>query len=295
MTRLTKGFAVCICAGFSLTHTAFAETLLSPDGFRDALIENIESRGEGELCLARLENAGLKLGLNAGQCDYHAYTENAYVDYLGAPSRLGTILDDEADRLFSIMNTENDMSGFTDRLVVQLRPKDFVSDANKGADSVLAARRFAGDMYAVLMLDSPETLSVVYEDLLRTEGLSEDDAFALAAENTRLRMGDVISDDYGEVTRMYSQNGLISGQVWLPETCETSSADAVYFLYDYNGVLKVDESDMMGISKLLGYARHMIGEGSSLSETVVSCTSGEWRQLWPATHASLDGALAFPG
>lgn len=295
MTRLTKGFAACTLAGFTLMNTANADTLLSPDGFRDALIENIESRGESELCLARLENAGLKLGLSAGHCDYHAYTETAYVDYLGAPSQLGTILNAEADRLFSIMNAESDMSGFADRLVVQLRPKDFVHEANDGAERTLAARRFAGDMYAVLMLDSPETLSVVYEDTLSTQGLSEDHAFALAAENTRLRMGDVISDDYGAVTRMYSQNGLISGQVWLPETCASNSADAVYFLYDYNGVLKVDESDMMGISKLLSYARHMIGEGSSLSETVVSCTSGEWRQLWPATHASLNGALPFPG
>lgn len=265
---------------------------MSPDAFRDALMSELQSRDTGTQCLSRLENSGLKFGASQQACDYHAYTENAYVSYLASPSRLETILDVEADRLVSIMEQGADDSDFTSRLVVQLRPGEFVKNANSDETSPLAARKFAGDMHAVLMLDSPETLSVVYENTLERHGLTEDQAFNLAAANTRRRMGAVVSDDYGAVTRMYSENGLISGQVWLPETCSDTAQNAVYFLYDYNGVLKVSEDNPLGISKLLGYARNMTGEGSSLSETVVSCRDGQWTQLWPATHAALDAPRA---
>lgn len=280
----------------SLAGVAQADVHLPPDGFRDALIEKLAGAHDEAFCASRLENAGVKFGLSQNACHFETYTQSAYVSYLSEPSRLETILSAEADRLSEILKAGDNGSDLDARLVVQLRPKSFVQSANEGATSPLAARRFAGDLYAVLMLDSAQTLAAVTQAEIEASGLTYEVAFGLAAENTRARMGEIVSDSYGDVSRLYSENGLISGQVWLPETCAKNASGGVYFLYDYNGVLTVDRSDFLGISHLLSYARNMVGKGVSLSETVVTCQSGEWRQLWPASHAGLQNDMsALPG
>lgn len=270
--------------GFALSAISVsAETVLSPDAFRDALMDQVRADVGESACVSRLEKSGLKAGLTQERCEYHLYTETAYVRYLADPSALSSVLKTETTRLVSIMQQGENEADFRERLVVQLRPKSFLSNN----DEPMVAHRFAGDMYAVLMLDSPQTLTAVTVPQLEEQSLGEDEAFALGAENTRLRMGRIVMDDYGQVTRLYSENGLISGQVWLPETCEASDKPAAYFLYDYNGVLQADGNNLVSLSKLISYARNMVGNGTALSGTVVRCSSGQWTQLWPATQASL--------
>ncbi len=289
MPRITHGITALLLAGTALVPVAMAESRLTPDAFRDALTDRIETRQSEDLCMETLPNSGLKYGLKSRGCEFHAFTETPYIKYLADPSRIETILTEEADRLVSIMEAGRDETGFSDRLVVQLRPKGFVSNSEETTQSPIAARRFAGDMYAVLMLDSPETLVTVSENDLADHSLTIDGAFELAASNTRARMGEIVEDEMGEVERLYSMNGLISGQVWLPETCKAEADDAVYFIYDYNGVLKVESDDFFGISKLISYARGMVIKGNAFSETVVSCSSGEWQQVWPTSYAAMDG------
>lgn len=273
---------LCLTFAFSALSVS-AETFMSPNAFRDALLGQFTQMVGNEACAFKLDNAGLKAGLTKEACDYQVYTESAYVRYLSSPKDLQSILETEISRLISIMESGQDDAGMRDRLVVQLRPKSFVSDSKKP----LVAHRFAGDMYAVLMLDSPQTLSAVSQADLKDLSLSADDAFQIATKNTRQRMGKVLSDDYGPITRSYSENGLISGQVWLPETCGASASPTAYFVYDYNGVLKTDGENMIGLSKLISYARNMVGNGTSLSGTVVRCSAGQWTQLWPTTQVEL--------
>ncbi len=283
MFSISKALApLCLALSF-VGLSASAETLMGPDAFRDVLLKQFTHDAGAQACVSKIENSGLKAGLTKEKCDYQVYTETAYIRYLSSPTDLQTIIGEESARLISIMEEGRDTSGMRDRLVVQLRPKSFVSASEKP----LVAHRFAGDMYAVLMLDSPQTLTAVSAEELQKLSVGEDEAFLIAAANTRTRMGKVQADEYGPVTRLYSENGLISGQVWLPETCGSAATPTAYFLYDYNGVLQTDGENLMGLSKLISYARNMVGKGTSLSGTVVRCSAGQWTQLWPATQASL--------
>ena len=264
--------------------SAVSQTFMTNDAFRDAMLQKFETMLGENACLFKLQNGGIRAGFSADSCDFQVYTKTAYFRYLGAPDQLDAILSEEVARVQAVMQQKATDDNFRERLVVQLRPKSFFS----GLKNPVVATRFAGDMYAVLMLDSPQTLEAVSVKQLTEQNLTEADAFQLGAANTRARMGQVVQDEFGDVSRLYSENGLISGQVWLPETCSGASVSTAYFLYDYNGVLRVTGDDIIGLSKLISYARNMVGNGTALSHTIVRCDSGVWKQLWPVTQAGLE-------
>lgn len=180
------------------------------------------------------------------------------------------------------------IENFSDRVVVQIRTEEFIKAVEAREGRKLVYEPFLGDMVAVLMLDSEETISAVYYDELSAHDVDETVVFELAHKNTRDRMGEVISNPLTlNVEQVMSGNGLISGQMTLPETCAVGTQDQVYFLYDYNGVLKVDAEDMLGVARLAAYARNLILTEKSLSNTVMMCQDGEWLEV--AQGASVRG------
>ena len=298
MTRLflSRGILIAglaLCASF--TVNAQDREKLSLREFRDSVINRITSQSETDICVARLSDGGFRSGPSTDNCEYYSYLDTAYTEYELAPQQLDEIVTRHAERVVSVMFAEPDETNFAERLVVQLRPVSYLNKAGK--DEAPVVRRFAGDMIAVLMLDSAKSIATVTEKQLAEHGLTEETAFAVSAENLRNRMGEVFVDEYRHIDMLSSANGLISGQVWLPETCSAESQDAVYFVYDHNGLMKVSMQDMVGVSNLLAVANGMVAQGSSLANSVVSCHSGQWSQLWPSLQASLssDQKSVMPG
>lgn len=276
--------AICLLAGQA---SAQSEDLLSPVEFRNAVIDAMQAESDTELCVARLSDDSFRAGLTQSSCDYFAYLDNVYAQYAEDPSLGETLIAENASNYVRLISAGIDDSNFRDRLVVQLRPSNYVTTNARSTDGTLVARPFAGDMVAVLMLDSPETLAAVSKERLEANSVSEDEAYELAIKNTRDRMGEVYSEEYKKISFLTSSNGLISGQIWLPETCSADSTDAVYFVYDRNGLMSVNLSDPLGVSNLLAVANGLVIQGEAMTSSVVRCKSGQWTQLWPTQSAQI--------
>ncbi|MAI89188.1 hypothetical protein [Ponticaulis sp.] len=269
----------------SLPAAAQADDTLTPIEFRNSVIETMQALSDEELCFVRLSEESFRSGTSPDNCDFEAHLDAAYRTYVSSPETLDSVIADYAGQYVDLITAGIDYSNFENRLVVQLRSRSYVRNVNLGADSPLVARPFAGDLMAVLMLDSPQTLAAVSEEQLADQDVSADEAFELAVGNTRELMGEVREDEYRRIQFASSSNGLISGQIWLPETCNASSEDAVYFLYDRNGLMSVSMEDALGVSNLLAVANGLVIQGEALTSSVVSCQSGQWTQLWPARTA----------
>ncbi len=270
---------------FSFPALAQSEELVSPRDFRNAIIQSMQETSEDTLCFVRISDEAFRAGPSADNCDYQAYTNVAYEQYELAPETLDQIVDEQAQRYVSLIEAGVDMENFSERLVVQLRSRAYVRNANLTSESGLVVEPFIGDLVAVLMLDSPQTLAAVSNDQLVSQGVTREQAFELAIGNTRDLMGDVRADDYRRIHFTSSSNGLISGQIWLPEMCNAESEDAAYFLYDRNGLMSVQMDDALGVSNLLAIANGFALQGEGVSNSVVRCSGGEWSTLWPATSA----------
>ena len=264
---------------------AAADDLMTPREFRNAIIETMQDATDDALCFVRISDEAFRSGPSADDCDYQAYTDVAYEQYTNAPDTSDTLITEQAERYVALISAGVDMENFSERLVVQLRSRAYVRNANLTSDSGLVAQPFTGDLMAVLMLDSPQTLAAVSNEQLELQGVSPDEAFELAISNTRSLMGDVREDDYRRIQFTSSSNGLISGQIWLPEMCTAESEPAAYFLYDRNGLMTVPMSDALGVSNLLAIANGFALQGEGVSSSVVRCSGGEWSTLWPATSA----------
>lgn len=284
---------ITLCAGF--TVNAQDDSRLTLREFRDTVIEAVQTRSDDAVCVARLTDGGFRSGPSTDNCEFYSYLDAAYAEYSVAPETLPDIVSRHADTVVTVMTAGIDETDFNERLVVQLRPASFLSQADE--DTMPVTRRFAGDLIAVLMLDSKTSIATVSTRQLSAHGLTEEKAFAMAAANLRDRMGEVYVDEYRHINMLSSSNGLISGQIWLPETCSETASDAVYFVYDHNGLMRVNMADMVGVSNLLSVANGMVLQGSSLASSVVSCKSGNWSQLWPSRTASISDAhkSVYPG
>ena len=278
--------AICLFGGYA---TAQSDELLSPAEFRNAVIEAMQAESDTELCVARLSDDSFRAGLTQKSCDYFAYLDTIYDEYTAEPARADELISENASTYVRLITAGIDDTNFKERLVVQLRPSSYMTDNARSSDGTLVARPFAGDMVAVLMLDSAETLAAVSAERLEENAVSEDEAFELAIANTRARMGDVYTEEYRKINFLTSANGLISGQIWLPEVCSADSRDAVYMVYDRNGVMKVNLDDPLGVSNLLAVANGLVIQGEAMSSSVVRCKSGQWTQIWPTKSAELTG------
>ncbi|MAK60149.1 MAG: hypothetical protein CMK09_04145 [Ponticaulis sp.] len=287
MIRRFATLATSISCFFAAAASADTATLMSETEFRNAIISAMQDTSETELCVARLSDDSFRAGLTTESCDYFAYLENLYIEYENDPARGEALISETAEKYVRLIHTGIDDTNFEERLVVQLRPASYLDENTHSTDGAIVARPFAGDLVAVLMLDSPETLAAVTEARLTNNGVSVEQAFDLAIQNTRSRMGEVYQDEYQKIDFLSSSNGLISGQIWLPETCSAETRDAAYFIYDHNSMMKVNLNNPLGVSNMLSLATGLVGQGESMANSVVRCKSGKWSQLWPAQTAEV--------
>lgn len=287
MIRQIATIATSVSCLFAATASADPTSLMSELQFRNAVISAMQETSETELCVARLSDDSFRAGLSTESCDYFAYLDQLYIEYQNDPANADALIHETADRFVRLIHTGIDDTNFEERLVVQLRPASYLNENKQSTQGDIVSRPFAGDLVAVLMLDSPETLAAVTSARLEANNVSVEQAYDLAIQNTRSRMGEVYQDEYEKIDFLSSSNGLISGQIWLPESCDAESRDAAYFIYDHNGMMKVNLNNPLGVSKMLSLANGLVGQGESMANSVVRCKSGEWSQLWPSQTAQV--------
>ena len=208
------------------------------------------------------------------------FTDYAYQKYKEDPERLDEIIDHwiSSIPIGQEINTEDARN----RLVVVLRPSNYLEGLPGEYREEIVHRPFVGDLIAMLMLDSPTALSSATRDLLEENDLSEDEAFIVAEPNTRRLIGDIYRDDLEGIELLESSNGLITALPWLPESCRLGQPSSAMMIVDREFVLRIDEDAGEEATDLfMNISADMISKRESLATGVLMCTDGDWEFVDP--------------
>ncbi len=205
----------------------------------------------------------------------YIYTNNVYSYYKSDPEDKTAFI----ESWISAMPLDGwvDESNIKARLVTVLRPTDYLDGGPTELKDTVISRAFAGEIMAVLMLDSPQTLSSASPDLLAENGLTEDQAFILAEGNTRRLMGEIQSETIEGIELLSSESGLITGLPALSESCSTTTKPYIVLIIDRDTLYQTSISeDNPGFAFLNVIAADAIGSGESLATGMLFCRDGEW-------------------
>jgi|GEM_PF-4019132 len=266
-----------------LTWTSSAvadEDVMSIQQFTQVFHETLESRfPEAEFERAGPSEIEFASGPDSDEPG-KIYTDYAYSVYESDPQSLDAVIDRWISAL--PLNGDIDTSDAANRLVIVLRPIDYLQSIPESHREQMVHRPFQGDLLAMMMLDSPTTLASASLDMLEEEGIDVDDAFILAEANTRRLMGDVYGENYDGIEVLESSNGLITGLPWLPETCRAGGPDIAMMVMDRDFVMKVDfDPNSEPFNRFMDAAAGMIMDGETFSTGVLLCTDGNWRFMAP--------------
>ncbi len=249
-----------------------AQDVVAPAQFRDEVIDLLRSE-RADLCVRIADDWTVYFGPDAAACEHVLATENMYREYARDPSRKADLQGRLARMGLAMMAGPPDTSNFRNRLVVVLRPEGYASILE---NSTAVHRPFAGDMIAVLMLDSPETLAAMGPEALSDHNLSEAEAFELAEANLKDRIGEVRTTTELGIEIVEAESGLATGLLWLPDSCRSESEGDQALVFDRNGYLRVGTDDRAAIQSFRMVAEGSIADNATLSRSVIVCRAGSW-------------------
>lgn len=223
-----------------------------------------------------LQIAGVMQGTEAA-----ANLAYSYSQYLGDTSLLDTILANWAITLTHSQVTGGDIS---ERLVFVSRHVDYLNVP--GGDTTIA-RPIGGDQIAVLMLDSPSSLTMVAQATIDEAGISNEDAWGLAAENLLVRLGATTWDQIGRDMpyAMGAQSGLATGLLAHPDQCGTGKNEMgdgrIVLVADRDNLLSTIAGDAESERMFWAFAAPLLGTGALLSDTPLKCVNRQWVTVDP--------------
>lgn len=255
----------------AMATPASAQDVISPAEFRDDVIGLLKA-ARADICVVVVDDWTLHFGTNEAECGNTLNIDNMYREYLGTPSQRAELQSKLAATGLGML-AERDLSDFESRLVVVLRPAEY---AVLGDGEPAVHRPFAGDLIALLMLDSATTLSTLDAGTLSDHDLSEDQAFAQARRNLPDRMGDVVVEVIEGITVIGAESGLATGLMWLPDSCDAVSEGRRAHILDRNTYFQVDGRDAVAAGRFAEISAGLIANDAALSRTVLVCESGAW-------------------
>jgi hypothetical protein len=257
---------------------ARAQRVLGPAEFRDQIGAALHTLGP-DLCVRAVDNYTLHFGPSQSECDSFLYIDNGYNEYLSNPGTLAVIVQRYLPIASQLLSGDIAREGGErNRIVVVLRNSDYARLCGVPADTFVS-RPFAGDLIAILMLDSPTHLMNRSPENLAELALSVDEAFTLAAGNLRTRLGPVELAQEQGVDVVGAQSALISGTLWLSESCGPQSEGKLALLAARDYYFSSNGNDTAHRNFFLGFSRRLIATGESLSSTVLICRAGHW-EAW---------------
>lgn len=267
-----------LCFAMLALAPAWAQKILGPTEFRDRIAQAVSGLSPS-VCVRAVDDYTLRFGPSEAECEGFINIDNGYRDYLAAPANLDAIVQRYLPIAAQIVNGPVAETNERERLVVVLRPRSYEQSVPAGA---LVARPFLGDLMAVLMLDSPTHLTSITHERLAELSLSDDQAFELAAKNLRTRLGLVDRTQERGIEVIGAVSALISGTLWLGDGCTSNQEERLALLAGREYYFATDGRDADQRNFFLGFARHLIGQGDSISNTVLVCRSGHWIVYGPS-------------
>lgn len=242
--------------------------------FRDAVAAAIKAQAP-TACVKVLNDITLNIGASTTDCNGTLAVENQYADVMRGGDRADAIAR-LARTAVATLSPEELSALDRPRIVVVLRPKDYGRGMPGGKPLELVSRPFAGDLMAVLMFDSAESLRGMTPPDLEKVGLTADTAFALAAENLRRRVGRVDNENVDDFEVIAADSGLATGLLALPEACDAKTPDRFFFVFNKNGYASVPMRNRAVARRFLTMADNMSASGESMSQTAIACQAGRW-------------------
>lgn len=274
-------FLVALASTFALGPAAVAaQSELSQQAFRDRLAEELRLQ-RPDACVELVGETELRIGPSPADCDVRVFTDNAYRQVTVGGLDMEEFIPTWATRVWDAGSGERPGISANDavRIVVQLRPVDMLQGLvpQSEQDKLIVSRPFAGDLMAILMLDSPTTLVTVSPEQLAEMGLTPERAFELALSNTRSRMGPISTDRVRGITVTWADSALATGLLVLPESCTPQQEGTSAYVFDRYSFMTVPASDTRAAGRLVGFANETANSGQWFSRTILVCQVGQWR------------------
>lgn len=248
--------------------------------FTDDVIAALKSEGLAN-CVRRLDEGGFSFGTDEADCDgLRMFTENQYKAYLLDPENKSTYIDKlttlARDALAAAEDGESYPSDYMESLIVIVRPENYGSELGIDAPKNMISRPLAGTYRIFLAFDFPEKLMATGRGGMPFMGMSDDDLFELAAENTRNRMGAVNRSPEMGVTMVYSEGGLAPSLLALPETCAGETPGYYALMLDSFTHAEVPEGDPEAVTQLARIGMYNFIWEKSRYDTLLHCSGGKW-------------------
>lgn len=208
--------------------------------------------------------------------------DNAYQQYVASPAELNDII----ARFSRLLTTENKMNEPVDRLVVVVRPSNYLElSMAQGADPkhFPLPRPLAGDISQFLAVDGTETIRLATTDDLTRWKLEQSAAWEQAVRNLKMRMGPLSPAQLGEeegTDGFAAPSGLAPGLLVDPTLCGNGSRGAfegfLALLYSRDMVLIASGAERKERDRFWETVRTETAADRSLSKTPLTCRGGKW-------------------
>lgn len=258
---------------------AWAETI-SRGAFTDDVIAALKSEGLAS-CVRRLDEGGFSVGADETDCDsLRIFTDNQYRAYLLDPENkstyIGKLIAVARDALAVAEEGLAYPSDYMESLVVIVRPEDYGSELGTDAHKDLVSRPLAGTYRIFLAFDSPDRLMATGREGMPFIGMSDDELFELAAENTRNRMGAVSRTPEMGVIVVHAEGGLAPSLLALPETCAEEAQGYYALMLDGFTHAEVPEGETEAVTQLARIGMYNFIWQDSRYDTLLHCSGGNW-------------------
>ena len=286
--RILVLFIIACAPGISASR-ASAQELLTLEQFTDEVISVLKATGAVE-CVNRLDEGGFHYGTTPDDCENFAmFTDNIYNVYRAEPERKDDLISRLVNASVETLLSDDDFGRLPDdyqeRLVVVLRPVDYGAPVLDSPPIELVMRPVAGDMAAMLAVDSADALMPLVPDMVEESDKPEDELYAMAYENTRQRMGRVEREKDGELEYVYAATGLATGILALPKSCTAKTKPYYAVVLDRDTFVRASGGARAGVGALARFVLDHRGQNTSFSETLMYCHNGEWSAADPAALA----------
>lgn len=273
---------LCLMAPLAFSP-ATADPPLSPKAFKDKVVANIHTTHPA-IAVRDLSDLDIVIA-SPDHSEGQFSMAVAYQDYLDAPDRLDVIISKLMDGVDLLAGKKDDQN-VRDRLVYVLRPAGYLTTpAPDGKAPVSVSRPFGGDLVQLMMIDSPTTMRAAGPHDLKLLGLSEAEAWKVAAKNLARRVGPLLMGDLNGdgPFAVNADSGLATGLLVADCGAEARRKEdgRVVLVLDRNIWISTLPNDPLSVERFWAFAKPLLARHALLSDTPLTCRSGNWETAGP--------------